>query len=74
MEVMADREQDALGTARGKTLKPLHINDFLLTYMLLSPKPIVAVSTAITGAKSPRNESVKAVDCYVLDIPWQRDC
>jgi hypothetical protein len=42
--------------------------------MILSPEPVVAVSKAITGEKSTVNEIPKAVECYVLEIPWQRDC
>jgi hypothetical protein len=72
MEKMA--EHHSLDNVREKTNKPMIINDFLLTYMLLSPKPVVAVSKAITGENPPAPESPKAAECYVLEIPWQRDC
>jgi hypothetical protein len=57
-----------------KAPAPLTLNDFLLTHMLLSPTPVVAVSTAILGGESPAEDTPKAVECFVLNVPWQREC
>jgi hypothetical protein len=74
MEGMAGHANHGGGGARRKRLNAMTMSDFLLTYMLLSPKPVVAVSKAITGGESQADESSKATECYVLEIPWQREC
>jgi hypothetical protein len=74
MENMEGHANNTGGGTREKTLNPMTINDFLLTYMLLSPKPVVAVSKSITGVKSVLNDGPKAVEAYVLEIPWRREC
>jgi hypothetical protein len=52
----------------------MRLNDFLLTHLLLSPTPLVAVSKAIMGGESPADHTLTPVECFVVNVPWKREC
>jgi hypothetical protein len=74
MENRVDAARDSRTGREKKAPIPMTLTDFLLTHMLLSPTPVVAVSTAILGEESVEDETPRAVECFVLRVPWQREC